>query len=625
MRDSVRLQDRHTETRMFKSRVLVSAAFTLIFFAFLIGRLIYLQILDHEHFSTLSRNNRIKLMAIAPTRGLIYDRNGRVLAENLPSYQLEITPEQVLDLDKTLHELADLIELREIDIERFKVNLKRQHSFEGIPLRFSLNDEEVARLAVNKHRFPGVEIAARLSRSYPYGATGVHAIGYVGRIDEIDLKSLDEANYKATTHVGKVGIEEYYESLLHGQVGVQQVEVNVEGRILRVLDETPAEPGNNLHLSLDIELQKNAEEALGTFSGSVVVLSPKTGEVLALVSKPTYNPDPFVNGISTKDYQILRDAKTRPLFNRTLMGLYPPGSTIKPLLGLAALESELINPNTHQVFCKGYYTLPNNERRYRDWLKQGHGLVNLNDAIEQSCDVFFYNLANRMGIEPLAGYLKKFGFGKKTGIDLNGEKSGLIPDTAWKRKIYKTAWFPGETLNAGIGQGYIQATPLQLTVTTATLANMGNPIKPRLLYAIDNPKKEGKIFVEPTQTQQSIPIIQINNWQYIKTAMMNVAHGARGTARHIGLKLPYKIAGKTGTAQVIGIGQDEEYNAEKLEAHLRDHALFVAFAPAENPEIAIAVIAENGGSGGRIAAPIARKIFDFYFQNSPPAEAPIQK
>lgn len=624
MRGSIRLQDRHSETRMFKTRVWVSAAFTLIFFSFLIGRLIYLQILDHEHFSTLSRNNRIKLMAVAPTRGLIYDRHGRLLADNLPNYQLEITPEQVPNLAETLQNLGQLIELREIDIERFKTNLRRQRSFEGIPLRFNLNDEEVAHLAVNKHRFPGVDIAARLSRAYPYGSIGVHAIGYVGRIDEDDLKHLDQANYKATTHIGKVGIEEFYEHLLHGRVGVQHVEVNVEGRILRVLDETAPEPGKNLYLSLDIELQKHAEEALGEFSGSIIALSPKTGEILAFVSKPIYDPHPFVNGISITDYQILRDAPARPLFNRALMGLYPPGSTIKPLLGLAALENTLIHREDHQVFCKGYYTLPRNERRYRDWLKQGHGRVNLSMAIEQSCDVFFYDLAYRMGIETLAGFLKKFGLGRKTNIDLNGEKSGLVPDAPWKQKAYKTPWFPGETLNAGLGQGYMQTTPLQLATAIATLANMGKPIEPKLLYAMENNREEKKSLVHSNQKMQTIPIKDASAWHFIKTAMINVVHGERGTARAIGYKSPYKIAGKTGTAQVISIAQDEEYDAKTLEQHLHDHALFVAFAPAEDPEISIAVIVENGGSGGRIAAPIAKKILEFYFQSNAAAKM-IQK
>ncbi len=613
MASRITLNDRQQELYLFKSRAVVAGALCIAAVMLLMLRLLYLQVIHHQVFSTLSLNNRLRLMAVAPTRGLIYDRNGVVLAENRPSYRLEITPEEVDDLDATLAALAEVLVVRPSDIERFRESLKRKRQFEGVPLRFNLNDEEVALFSVNRHRFPGVDIAARLSRHYPLAEITAHVLGYVGRIDERDLTRLDERNYRATSHIGKVGVEKQYETELHGNVGYQQVEVNVEGRVLRVLEEQVATPGNDLHLNLDVRLQQAAWEALGDNAGSVIALEPNTGAVLAMVSAPAYDPHLFVDGISTLDFKALQQAITRPLFNRALTGQYPPGSTTKPIVGLAAIERGTQFSQT--IHCKGSYKLPGDDRRYRDWKKEGHGHVDLLQAIAQSCDVFFYDLAFQMGIDAMADYLDLFGLGRLTGIDLPGEKRGLLPTSAWKRKRYGLPWFPGETLSAGIGQGYMLMTPLQLAYATAALATNGKAYKPQMLASVERP---GQSYSEiQPQLQGSIPINNAENWAYIHRAMEEVMHGKKGTARASAAGAAYRFAGKTGTAQVISIAQDEEYDEEKIAKQHRDHALFIAFAPAEDPKIAISVLVENGGSGSSVAAPLARKVLDRFFEQGP--------
>ena len=607
------IKDLIQEIHLFKFRSLFSAIVCIVLIGLLLSRLLYLQVLEHEHFETLSDKNRVRLKAVPPKRGLIFDRRGVVLAENRPAFRLELIPEEVEDMEGTLEALGEIVVISESELERFRSALRRHRSFEAIPLRTKLNEEEVARLAVNQHRFPGMEINAGLSRHYPLGKRAVHAIGYVGRIDEDELKNLDAGNYTGTSHIGKVGVERYYEDVLHGHVGYQKIEVNVQGRALRVVEEVAPQPGQDLILGLDIGLQMVAEDAFEGESGAVVAIEPHTGEVLVLASVPTYDPNLFVHGISTADFQALQKAEGRPQFNRVLSGQYPPGSTIKPFVGLAGLEHQVMKLR-EGVFCQGYYKLPNDERRYRDWKRWGHGFVDHDSAVAESCDVYFYELAYRLGIDRMSDFLLHFGFGQRTGIDIVGERSGLLPSREWKRRARNQVWFPGETLITGIGQGYMLATPLQLASATATLALHGRHMAPRLLRATQQPAT-GEIDMEVPRTIEQIRVISDDNWLHAIKAMEDVVHSHRGTARATGVGLNYRMAGKTGTAQVFGIPQDEEYDAEKIAKRLRDHALFIAFAPAENPRIAVAVVVENGGSGSAVAAPIARKVIDHYLSS----------
>jgi len=601
----------HSEiSRLFKVRAIVAGLFSFLLIAALLSRLGWLQIVEYAHFSGLSKENRVRLMALPPNRGLIYDRNGVILAENRPTYHLELTPEQVEDIDATLEGLGEIVTISEQNIEQFHTAMRTHRAFESISLRTRLSEEEVARLSVNRHRYPGMDIVARLSRHYPQGSSAAHAIGYVGRISEKELNIIDVSNYRGSTHIGKTGLEKYYEEELHGIVGQQNVEVNAEGRILRVIDKIPPLPGNNLVLNLDMELQHTAEQALGDFAGAVIVMQPKTGAILAFVSEPVYDPNLFVHGISVKEYKELREGDYKPLFNRALFGQYPPGSTLKPFLGLAGIDAKVIG-HRQAIRCVGYYTLPNDEEhRYRDWKKQGHGEIELGDAIEQSCDVYFYELAHRMGINRMHDYLREFGFGDKTGIDLLGERSGLLPSKEWKRRVHNKIWYPGETLIAGIGQGYMLTTPLQLAVATSALANKGKKIQPRLLKEMRD--TNGEITAMALPSVSMIKLKREDYWDYMHKAMQRVLRGKWGTARATGWKLKgYEMAGKTGTAQVFGIAQDEEYDAETVARKLRDHALFIAFAPLEDPEIVVAIIEENGEHGSAVA-PIAKTIMDVY-------------
>jgi penicillin-binding protein 2 len=603
------IKDHYQEAMLFRRRAAVSGFFVILLIGLLLGRLLYLQFFEYAHFKILSENNRVRLQPIAPNRGLIYDRNGVVLAENRPSYRLEVIPEQVDDMESTLKGLAELVDLDERTLERFNKAVSRSRPFEGVPLRTKLSDEEVARLAVNRHRFPGMDITAKLGRFYPFGERAVHVIGYVGRIDEDELKRVDEANYSGTSHIGKVGLERYYEKELHGRVGYQNVEVNVQGRMLRVLDKTPPTPGNDLVLSLDAELQAVAEDAMEDYTGAVIAMQPATGEVLAMASLPTYDPNLFVHGISVKDYGRLRNSEKRPLFNRAISGQYPPGSTTKPFVGLAGLENKVIG-HKETLFCKGYYMLPNEERKYRDWKKNGHGEMDFRSALAQSCDVYYYELAYRLGIDRMHAFMTQFGFGHKTGLDTVGERSGLMPSREWKQRARGKIWFPGETLIAGIGQGYMLSTPMQLASATSIMAMRGVVMQPHLLKEIRYPTSDESTIKAPKE-QRRMELSRQANWQHVIQGMIDVVHGPRGTAHHaIGYDLDYRMAGKTGTAQVFGIGQDEEYDEEKIARKLRDHALFIAFAPVDNPQIAVAVIAENGGHGSGVAAPIARKVID---------------
>ncbi len=615
----VTLKDHLRETRLFTNRALLALIISVALTLVVVGRLVYLQIIGHEHFKTLSHDNRVNITPLPPTRGLIYDRNGVLLAQNLPAFSVEIVPEQVRDLDTTITELSELIEIDDDDIERFHKIRKQKPAFASIPLRFRLNEEEVARFAVNRHRFPGVDIAARLMRDYPLDQRAVHAIGYVGRINEDELRRVDPSNYAGTTHIGKIGVEKAYENILHGVVGIKHVEINALGRVLRVIKENKSLPGQNLILTIDAQLQEEAEKALGENRGAVVALDPRTGDVLALASTPTYDSNLFVAGLDAKTYGELQQSLDQPLFNRALRGQYPPGSTIKPFIGLAGLEYNKIGTQ-NKTFCPGWYSLRGDTHRYRDWKRAGHGATDLRKAIAQSCDVFFYDLSHTLGIDLIHAFLSQFGFGALTGIDLTGELPALLPSRNWKRRIHAQPWYPGETLIVGIGQGYNLTTPLQLATATATLATRGSNWRPRIVHALQDPNTLALDIISPLITN-TVEFNNPDNWDQVIAAMTEVVHGRRGTARAIGEDAEYIIAGKTGTAQVFGIKQDERYVEEEIDLRLRDHALFIAFAPVANPRIAVSVIVENGGSGSGVAAPVARKIMDQYLLREPVNDA----
>lgn len=588
----------------------------------LILRLTHLQITNHDHFTTLSHENRVKLVPLPPTRGLIYDRNGVILAQNLPTHSLEITPEQVKDIDQTLAGLAQIITITEDDLNRFQRLRKQKRRFDSIPIKVHLNEKDVARFAVNRHHFPGVDIQARLLRDYPQGVATAHVVGYVARINERELKTIDTSNYAGTSHIGKTGLEKTYEDILHGKVGMRQVEVNALGRVIRILENQPPVPGKDIHLHIDAQLQAITTKAFGDKNGAAVAINPNTGGILALVSKPGYDPNLFVEGISSTAYNALQQSDDNPLFDRALRGQYPPGSTAKPFIGLAGLETNTITFNKKK-FCPGFFQLPKHEHKYRDWKKHGHGLTDMEKSIEQSCDVYYYNLAHEMGIDKMSSFLSQFGFGEKTMIDLTGELPGLLPSREWKRRRRNIAWYPGETVIMGIGQGYFLTTPLQLANATATLASKGIHRTPQIVKFITHTSQsEGEI---PPQTEpRQIPVIKQKNWDDMTFAMSQVVQGIRGTARNIRTK-EYLIAAKTGTAQVFTVKQDEEYDEETVSEKMRDHALFIAFAPIKNPQIAVAVIVEHGGHGGSVAAPIARTIMDHYLLNDSTDKAQEQQ
>ena len=602
----IHLKDYLRETRLFNARISVIGIIIglLVFTLFL--RLAYLQLINYRHFATLSQANRINPVPIPPVRGLILDRNGIVLAQNYPVMTLEIIPDQVKDMDALLRQLSRLVTLNEKDIKLFRKQLRERPRFESLTLRTHLSDEEAARFAVQRHRLNGAELRARLQRHYPQGGLGVHAIGYVARINEEETAVIDKNIYRGTQHIGKLGLEASYESIMLGEVGFEKIETDAHGRALRTLERIAPVAGTNLHLSLDAHMQQLAEQLLGNYKGAVIAIDPKTGAILTFASTPTYDPNPFVNGIDVESYQALRDNRNKPLINRALNGRYSPGSTIKAFLGLASLEYKQTSP----VVCPGWYSLPGDSHRFRCWKKEGHGHVNLHDAVVQSCDVYFYRLAVALGPERMHAFLSKFGFGGKTGIDLLGESDGLLPTPEWK-KSRGLPWYPGETVIMGIGQGQILMTPLQLAMAMSTLANAGVGMRPRLVQAVENPKDRSLKSYAPV-VAQTLDLLDKSHLDTTIKNLTDVVHGEGGTARGIGWNAPYKIAGKTGTAQVKGIGQGETYNEKGTAEHLRDHALFIAFAPVENPRIAIAVIVENGGHGGSTAAPIARKLMDLY-------------
>ncbi len=620
------LKDTWAEQRLFNNRIFWAFTGLLLLTGLLTSRLINLQVVEHQRYADLSHGNRIRIQPLAPTRGIIFDRNGIVMAENLPAYQMVLIPEQVSDLDGTLDRLSELKLIDEQQRQRFFRRKRGKRSFEAVPLRYRLSDEELARLSVHRHELPGVDIQAALVRSYPLGSTAVHVLGYVGALSESDLQRVETSRYAATSHIGKIGIEGQYEDRLHGQPGHRQLLVNAQGREMDARGEAREEllrnrqepvPGSDLILSLDSHLQAVAEAALADRRGTVVVIDVNNGDILALVSQPGFDPNRFsAGGMSNEEYLALQNDIDKPLFNRALSGNYPPGSIVKPFIALAGLEYRAVTPD-HSIFCEGYYSIPGNEHRYRDWKKEGHGEINLHAAITESCDVFFYMLAMELGIDRIHAMLADFGFGQPTGVDLPGEKSGLLPSRDWKRGAFdrrsERIWFPGETVITGIGQGYMLATPLQLTHFTATLATRGKRFKPRLVTAFRDPLS-GQITEIPAQELAPVELADDRYWDDIHRAMGAVMNTPRGTGWAAALGAGYKIAGKSGSAQVFSVGQEEEYDEEEIDERLRDHALFVAFAPMENPQIAISVLVENGGSGGRAAGPVVRRVFDAWFE-----------
>lgn len=603
MREDSLFRDEQLEVRLIQGRLQFIALIILACLAVLALRYHYLQIEQFEQFTTLSDENRIHVRAVPPTRGLIFDRNGVLLAENKPSYTLSVVPENVPNMLELIDKLSVIVDLTESDIERFEEQFHPgRRPFEAVPLRYSLSEEEVARFAVQEFDLPGADIQVELIRYYPLGEYFAHVVGYVGRINERDQASIDADAYAGLHVIGKTGIERQYESELLGEVGYEYVETDARGNVLRVLERHHPIPGKNIYLSIDSELQVAVHDQLRGEQAAAVTIDTESSAVMALVSTPSFDPNLFVSGISTREYSALLEDPAKPLFNRALQGQYPPGSTVKPMFGLIALEEEIVTPE-YTVFDPGYYHLEGQERPYRDWKDGGHGTVNLSKAIEESCNVYYYDLANKTGIDSLASYGSRFGLGHLTGIDIPGEQPGVMPSPNWKRGARGLAWYPGDTVNVGIGQGFTLVTPLQMAQTTAVIARRGSVIKPSLVHSV------GEQSLEPLI--EDVIEIKDENWDLVSDAMRNVIHGTYGTARALGVGLEeYQIAGKTGTAQAISIAEDVEYDDLELEKRLRDHALFVAYAPVEEPKFSVGVIVENGEHGGSMAAPIARIVFD---------------
>ncbi|MBP6105160.1 MAG: penicillin-binding protein 2 [Steroidobacteraceae bacterium] len=615
-----RLKDHHAEQRMFGRRVVAASFVIMVLLGALFARLFYLQVVRYDYFSELSQGNRIRIEPIPPPRGLLLDREGEPLALNRPAYQLELTREQTPDVDDTLGRLVALGLLPADDVARTRRAIMARRAFDAVPVRLQLSEEELARFAVHRPDFPGVEIRPRLTRLYPHGGVGVHALGYVAAISEQDQQRIDVSKYAGTTLIGKLGIERNYEELLHGETGYQQLLVNAQGRrVDRVGVKAPElqrkEPvaGDDLYLTIDHKLQQVAEAALGVQRAAVVAIDPRNGDVLAFVSTPTFDPNGFARGLTVPEYRALEENIDKPLIDRALRGVYPPGSTIKPFVALAALQYGVMSAEDTR-YCRGVWQFPGSSRKYRDWKKQGHGTVDMHKAIAQSCDTYFYGVSDQIGIDRLHDFLIQFGLNEKTGIDVLGERSGLVPSQAWKKKAFKKkelqVWFPGETVIAGIGQGYMLVTPLQLAHATATLAMRGKGFQPRLVRAVRD-SRTGAVATLPPRPLPDVKVDDPRYWDTIVGGMIGVVSPG-GTAVRVQAGAPYKIAGKTGTAQVFSIGQNEKYNESQVSERLRDHALFIAFAPVDDPKIAIAVLVENGRHGGSTAGPIARAVFDAY-------------
>ncbi len=592
------------ELRLFNHRLIITLIVIFILSIFLILRLVYLQIYQHGLYTTLSQQNQLNILPIEPKRGLIYDRNGVLLAENKPVFSLEIIPQYVRNLKSTIKNLSKIISLSPDDITAFYKLKKQTRHFQSIPLKINLSNDEVAKFSVNQYQFPGVSIQARLIRYYPLGQAMVQVIGYVARINAKELANADPSNYNASDYIGKVGIEKYYESILHGKTGYEKAEIDASGRILRIRNKIPATAGDNLYLTIDSGLQIAAEKALGSHPGAVVAIQPSTGQVLALVSNPSYDPNDFITGLSSNEFNKLQNAEDRPLYNRAIRGQYPIASTIKPFLGLEGLESNIITPD-YVIRDPGFYMLHGSHHIYRDWMPGGHGYVNLTKAIIESCDTFFYNLSNLLGIRRIDYILKQFGFGSHTGIDMSEELPGLVASPKWKQARMGQRWYAGDTLNAGIGQGYMLTTPLQLANATAALAERGHHYKPFLVSSLKQPN--GSIITVPSTPLPDIKLHKFT-WFVVLNAMRGVVDRKDGTGFRFGRNAPYEVAAKTGTAQVYSLKQNQPNIQQDVPLKLRDHSLFIAFAPFNNPKIAIAVIVEHS----KLAPLVAREVLDYY-------------
>lgn len=611
-------KDTAAERRLFQRRASVMVVFVVLLLSGLVGRMYQLQVVEHDIYTTLSDKNRVQVQSVPPPRGLVYDRNHELLAENRPVFSVTLVPERVEGIDRTLEELVRILDVSEEDLDRFHRRLQEpRRPYQEIPLRYDLNEQEIARLAVHRHELPGVEVKAELVRYYPHSELTAHALGFVGRINREELQRIDPVNYAGTNYIGKSGIERFYEEVLHGQVGYQHVETNARGRTLRVLERENPVPGEDLQLHLDLRLQEKAYELLDGRRGAIVAIEPSTGGILALASVPGFDSNKFVTGISVKDYRELSESRDKPLFNRALRGQYPPGSTMKPMLAIAALDSGATTRD-HTIWDPGYFQLNDAGRRYRDWKRTGHGWVDLMDAMAESCDVYFYEVAVKMGVDTMYSYLSRFGFGEDAALDVSGALDGLLPSRDWKQATRNEPWYPGDSVNLGIGQGFMLATPLQLATATSLIANRGTWVEPRLLKNIDGDTPVEQFL--PDTTHEPLKLKNPGDWDYVVETMAEVMHGRRGTARRAGANAPYRMAGKTGTAQVFSLAEDEEYDADEIRERLRDHALFVGFAPVDNPEIAVAVIVENGGGGSSTAAPVARALFDAWLLEFPEAE-----
>ncbi|WP_194437098.1 penicillin-binding protein 2 [Vibrio fluminensis] len=615
LRKRTKIRDYQAESRLFASRAIVAFLGIVVMMGLLVANLYNIQVNQYQDYKTRSNDNRIKVVPIAPNRGLIYDRNGILLAENRPVFSLEITPEKIKDMDDTIARLQDILEITPEQVERFQKERRQTRRFKSVPILTQLTEEQVAKFSVNQHKFPGVAVNASLKRYYPYGEVLTHVIGYVSRINDRDMQRLvreeKDANYQATRDIGKLGIERYYEDLLHGTAGYQEVEVNSRGRIIRVLKYVPPIPGKDLVLNLDIDLQMYVHKLLAGRRGSAVVLDPHDNGVLAMVSSPSYDPNAFVHGISGKAYRALLNDKNRPLVNRATLGIYPPASTIKPMMAVAALTEGVITPNTTRN-DPGYWKIPNSKTKpFRDWLRWGHGKVDVIKSIEESVDTFYYQVAYDMGIDRISQWMMMFGFGDYTGIDIHEESKANMPTRDWKMARHRTPWYQGDTIPVGIGQGYWTATPMQLAKATSVLVNHGKVIAPHLLRAtIDNGADFTTNSMAEIVTYPPITGVKDRYWDIAIEGMRLVNHGRKGTARRAFADAPYMTAGKSGTAQVFGLGEDEEYNADEIAEHLRDHALYTGFAPLDDPKLIVTVVLENAGGGSSNGAPVARKVFD---------------
>lgn len=613
------IKDLWREQQVFVQRLWIAVAVVGTLAFLLAMRLVWLQVVRHDHYTELAQGNRIRIEPQPAPRGIIYDRNGVILAENQPAYQLELVPEQVPDLERTLSELTRIGLLRDDALDETRRTIRSRRPFDSVPIRLRLSDEEMALFAVNRFRFPGVDIRTRLARFYPHGELAVHALGHVGAISEADLKRIDRDTYAGSATIGKIGVEAAYEDALRGVNGRREIMVNARGRSVETLGPRasplvfqPGEPGIDLILTLDFEVQRLAEELVRDQRAAIVALDPNSGDVIALVSRPGFDPNMFARGLTQAEYAALSQNPDRPLFNRALRGTYPPGSTIKPVVALAGLQYGITEPSDTRL-CTGAFTLPGSRFKFRDWVKSGHGSVDMNRAIAQSCDTYFYWLSDKIGVERLNSFLGSFGLGAATGIDVGGEKTGLLPSPAWKRKAFRRpadqVWFPGETVIFGIGQGYLTSTPVQIAQMTAMLANRGAHFQPRLVRALRDPRTQTVTSIAPVRLPGP-KLADPTHWQQAIDGMVSVMQG--GTASRSAAGAEYSIAGKTGTAQVFTVARNARYDENAIDERLRDHAWFVAFAPVEAPRIAVAVLVENGRSGSGTAAPIARRIMDAY-------------